>query len=399
MNYYFFSTALIFLLAGCKPNESPTVDPEVYYTCSMDPQVVEYKPGKCPICKMELTPVKINKGANQDELELSDQQITLGNIRTDTLEVSVLGEQLLLSATLNFDQRKTNSVSSRVMGRIDKLYYKNLGDFVLSGMPLYDLYSEELNSARHEYIQARENKNLLPEDELIKRDELIHNAKNKLILLGMTENQILQLNSLTTSTATTFLSPSSGYITELGVLEGDYTMAGGPLIKLADLSTLWAEAQIYSSQLNKVNIKSKALVRVPDLDNKEITGTIEFVTPELNADSRILLLRVTIPNPGGTLKPGMSAQIMLQGPREQVMAIPSDAAIRGQESATVWIQSGKNKFKPKMVNLGRELNDSLEILSGITAGELVVVRGAYLLNSEYILKKGADPMASHAHNH
>ena len=95
---------------------------DVYYTCSMDPQVVEQKPGKCPICKMDLTPVKKSNGTKKDEIQLSEQQIQLGNIQTDTIRTGTIGDRLVLTASLNFDQMKTSSVSSRVMGRIEKLY-------------------------------------------------------------------------------------------------------------------------------------------------------------------------------------------------------------------------------------------------------------------------------------
>ncbi|HNR06104.1 MAG TPA: efflux RND transporter periplasmic adaptor subunit [Saprospiraceae bacterium] len=397
MKSLIFSVILLFLLA-CNQKTGPVKDPELYYTCSMDPQVVEYKPGKCPICKMELTPVKISKGNRRDELELSDQQILLGNIQTDTLATSRIGKKILLNATLNFDQRKINSVSSRIMGRIEKLYYKNLGDYVVSGKPLYELYSEELNTARLEYLQALENKNTYPKDGQINMDHLIQNAKNKLILWGMSERQISEWTILSNPLATTFLSPSSGYITELNVLEGDYAMAGSLIVKLADLSTLWAEAQIYSSQMADVNLKSKALVRFPDLYNRDVSGTIEFMTPELKADSRILLLRVSIPNPDHTLKPGMQAQILLTSPLDQVLTLPLEAVLKDSRGSTVWVRSGKNKFRPRMVQEGRESEGNLEILSGIAPGEEVVTRGAYLLNSEYLFKKGADPMASHTHD-
>ncbi|HMC86481.1 MAG TPA: heavy metal-binding domain-containing protein, partial [Chitinophagaceae bacterium] len=117
--------------------------PDVYYTCSMHPQVHEAKPGKCPICKMEL--IAVNKSGNAtDEIELSDQQILLGNIQVDTIRNGSIGEQVVLAATLNFDQQNENVISSTVMGRVDKLYYKNIGDYVTKGAKLFDLYSEEL---------------------------------------------------------------------------------------------------------------------------------------------------------------------------------------------------------------------------------------------------------------
>src|ERR1700681_3232350 len=119
-------TAVLFAACKGRKGDAP-VDPDVYYTCSMDPQVKENKPGKCPICKMELTAVRKSNHKNTDEMELSEQQVQLGNIQVDTLGKSVVGNQVILNATLNFDQLKTSAVSARIAGRIEKLYFKNIG--------------------------------------------------------------------------------------------------------------------------------------------------------------------------------------------------------------------------------------------------------------------------------
>jgi Cu(I)/Ag(I) efflux system membrane fusion protein len=124
----FILLLLIVLLFGyCTPKEEKT-DSDVYYTCSMDPQVVETKPGNCPICKMPLTPVKKDQSMNEGGLHLSDQQIQLGNINTDILAEHELGDEIQLTGKLSVDQNKQWSISSRVMGRIDKLYIKNAGE-------------------------------------------------------------------------------------------------------------------------------------------------------------------------------------------------------------------------------------------------------------------------------
>ena len=122
---------------------------DVYYSCSMHPQVMESKPGNCPICGMPLTAVKKPK-VEADELELNDQQIQLGNISVDTIRSGNIGSQTVLTAVLNFDQTKTSAISSRVMGRVERLYFKNIGDYIRKGDRLYDLYSEDLNNAKEE---------------------------------------------------------------------------------------------------------------------------------------------------------------------------------------------------------------------------------------------------------
>lgn len=393
MRYIIIVSMFLFVFVSCKNKKEIPKDPDTYYTCSMDPQVVEYKPGKCPICKMNLTPVKKKNGESKDELQLSEQQIQLGNIQTDTIRNGTIGDQLVLTATLNFDQMKASSVSSRVMGRVEKLYYKNLGDYIKKGSPLYDLYSEELNNAKQEFILALDKKKAFTSESVIDFDQLIQSAKNKLLLWGLSEAQVNELTNTKKATpTTTFYSTANGYITQLDIREGDYVMEGGTIVKLADLSSLWAEAQVYTSQLAELNSNSIATVQLPDFDNKEIKGRIEFVNPEINPDTRINLIRVSIPNPGNQLKPGMPAYVLLKSPQRQTLSLPGDAVLRDGRGATVWLQTSPNTFKSVMVQTGLESDDRIEIKSGISNGDIIVTRGAYLLQSEFIFKKGANPM-------
>ncbi len=394
--YILFAAGLSLLACNNKP--ATAHDPDIYYTCSMDPQVVEHKPGKCPICKMDLTPVRKRAGEKEDELQLSDQQISLGNIQTDTVQQGSIGNQLVLTATLNFDQTSTRSISARVMGRVDRLYYKAEGDYVRRGAPLYAIYSEELNNAKQEYLLALERKKSFANETIIDFEQLLQSARTKLLLWGMSETAIEELEKAGRAEAlTTFYSPESGYITRIDVTEGNYVMEGGTLMTLADLSTIWAEAQVYTSQMWMINHGSIASVQIPDLGGMELNGRIEFINPEINPDTRINLLRISVPNSNHRLKPGMPAYVKLASPKRNSLLLPSDAVIRDSRGATAWVQTANNTFKPVMVGIGTESAGQVEILSGLNEGDVVVMSGAYLLHSEFVFKKGNDPMAGHNH--
>jgi Cu(I)/Ag(I) efflux system membrane fusion protein len=383
-------------IASCK-NKKTAKQEDIFYTCSMDPQVISDKPGKCPICGMQLTPVKKNSVKNTDDIELSDQQIQLGNIHVDTIRKAGMANTIELSGTLNSNASQSSSVSARVMGRIEKLYIKTTGDYISKGAPLYELYSEELNSAKQEYIAALQRKDLFKEQTLIDFDKLIESARTKLRLWGMTEKQVVALEKQKqASLTTTFYSTESGYITSLEVTEGGYVMEGGTIVQLTDLSTLWAEAQIYTSQLYKVPKGAVATVYIPGI-NEEIKGRIEFANPEVASDTRINLLRVVIPNRNNQLKPGMSVLVRVETTNINSLALPTDAIIHEAKGATVWLQTGKNRFRNAMVITGLETNGLTEITSGLKEGDIIVVEGTYLLHSEFIFKRGADPMATHNH--
>jgi membrane fusion protein, copper/silver efflux system len=394
-NWIFPVAFCLLIIISCKSKtKTVTTDPDIYYTCSMDPQVVESKPGKCPICHMDLTPVKkSNQQADNKELALSPEQMQLGNIKVDTIKTAFIGNEMILTGTLNFDQTKINDVSARVAGRIEKLYFKKIGDYVTKGAPLYEIYSEELNNAKQEYLLALQKKATL-DNSVINFDDVIDAAKNKLLLWGMSQQQIKSINkSVLANSRTTFFSTASGYITELNLQEGGYVAEGGSIVKLAGLTTLWVEAQVYATQLSQLNNAKDVVVEIPDFPGKKIPGKISFQNPELNAASRINLIRISIPNESNQLKPGMSAYIKVKTGGVNSLFLPSDAVLRDGKMAMVWVQTSQNKFKSIMVETGNESGNMIEIKSGIHQNDEVVTSGAYLLQSEYIFRKGADPMA------
>ncbi len=380
-----------FLLASCKTKEVKVTALDEYYTCSMHPQIMQDKPGTCPICHMDLIVVKKAKSA-ENEIILNEEQIKLGNIQTDSIKNGKISNQVVLTATVSTNEVKVKSMNSRIMGRIDHLYFKNVGDYVTQGSAIYNLYSEELNNTKQEYLVALEKQQTLG-NSIIDFNRLIQSTKTKLLLWGISEKQINELTKTKKiNTLTTFYSNASGYITELPVFEGQYVAEGNTILKIADLSNLWVEAQVYTSQLSNINLVGEAIITIPDFPGKEWKGKIEFANPEINSASRINLIRLNIENSNGQLKPGMPAYVTIKNKTINSLTLPSNAVLRDGKMNTVWIKNGTNKFKRKMVEIGVENEDRIEIKSGLNNGDIVVINGAYLLQSEFIFKKGADVM-------
>jgi membrane fusion protein, copper/silver efflux system len=388
---YILALSMVLILVACKTKKKDVVDlKDHYYTCSMHPQIMEEKPGKCPICGMTLIAVEKSQGQPENMIMLSDQQIHLGNIQVDTLGKGKIGNTHVFNATLTVDETKSMAISSRVSGRIDKLYFKNTGDYIKKGDRLYDLYSEALNNAKQEYILNLEKEKLL-DHSIIDFKQLVESAKNKLLLWGMNAEQITALGKTKqASPLTTFYSPATGTITSFESHEGEYITEGGTIVRLADLSSLWAEAQVYTSQLSELDAKGTAVVQLPDF-GKEIAGRIELVNPEINPDTRINLVRVAIQNKDDQLKPGMNAYVVITSRQTTVLTLPASAVIRNEHNNIVWLQTGHNTYKSISVKTGKEDGDRVEILSGLKSGDIVVTSGAYLINSEYIFKRGSNP--------
>jgi Cu(I)/Ag(I) efflux system membrane fusion protein len=365
-----------------------------FYTCSMDPQIKEDKPGKCPICHMELTPIE-HSDTEADEISLSKQQIQLGNITTQTISEANTSLEQSYTGVLILNQEKIKTISVRSMGRIEKLFFKSAGDYVNKGEPAYVLYSEDIAIAKQDYVLAYKQLSM-PGDFGKNAKNLLNAAKQKLLFFGLTNAQIENIkNSKEVSPYTTFYSTYSGTITELLMTEGSYAMEGSGIIKLADLSTLWLETQVNVNYAKNLKLGQNANISFADFPEKNINAKVSFINPEINPDSRLLLIRMEIPNPNLLLKPGMQAIAKLSQPKQKGLFIPIDAVIREENAAYIWVEKRPGVFENLMVETGVETNGMIEIKSEIDAAKKVVITGAYAINSEYIFRKGTDPMAGH----
>lgn len=222
LSYILLFAGLLFTACSSSSDEH-AADPDIYYTCSMDPQVIEHHPGKCPICHMELTPMKRSQADKEGQVRLSMEQIKLGNISTDTVREGGVAAHAVFSGALALDQDQVTMVSAWVGGRIERLYHKTLGEHVRQGEPLFDIYSETMNLTKQEYCTAALSVANGATDSLVMRA-----AAQRLKLWGLTDAQITKLTtggSLPVNT--TILSPASGIITALPVLEGGQVPDGG----------------------------------------------------------------------------------------------------------------------------------------------------------------------------
>jgi Cu(I)/Ag(I) efflux system membrane fusion protein len=386
--------AATLLLAACtKP--APPVEENVYYTCSMDPQVMEQRPGPCPICKMPLVRVEIAADKKENEVKLSEEQIRLANIQTDMVRLQALGEEITLAATLRENQNGINTVTARLAGRLDRLFVRNAGEYVRVGQAVFELYSEDLAAAQQDYLLALKSKSRYGSTDL-DFARIAEAAHNKLLLWGMTEAQLQEIEqSGIPKNTVTFYSRYSGYVMEAPPAEGSYVAEGSAVLKLADLRTLWAEAQLYVSDLPFLAQTREASVTLPYYPGRILSGKVSFVNPNLEAASKIVLTRVEISNPSGEYQPGMQAWITLKGKTRRAIAVPTNALIQDSRGVTLWIKNVTGGFEGRMVRIGIANEDYTEIVEGLQVGETVVVSGAYLLQSELVFKKGADPMAGH----
>ncbi len=401
MNSIKIAIGLIALLglAACKPKPPQQViakqQAKAYYTCSMHPQVHEEHPGNCPICGMKLIKVELtgNDAMSSNKITLTATQIQLAGIQTDTVREENTGVQKTLTGTVTTDENKTEELSARVAGRIQQLFVRTVGERITAGQPVFTIYSEDLQEAEKEYLLAKQQQKVLHNPD-VDYKQLISAAESKLHLWGLTSEQIKRLAKSGKAQATaTVLSKISGTVSDIAVHEGDYVTEGMTILKTQALNSLWVEAQLYSGETAHYHVNDRASVAFPDLNGQVINGKVEFINPELSDQSKVDLIRVSISNPQGLVRPGMLAYISVGSEGDRNLAIPASAVLTDGKGSIAWVKNADGSFSPKMISVGAGNQSYLPVISGLKLGEVVVTSGVYLLNSESIFKNGSDQMA------
>lgn len=374
--------AIIFLSCGRK-NKTEHAHVTILYTCSMHPQIVQANPGTCPICGMVL--VKKSTGTNDDSIMLNETQMELANIKTTVAHLQPVGETTQLEGKLMMNENATEVVSSRVSGRIEKLYFKEVGQRVEQGQLLYEIYSEQLLTLQQEYLLT------CRQYEEIKQSRyelLVKAAEKKLALLGMTTEQIEQLTNEKKSTSRmAFHAPTSGVIDRIAIAEGEYVSEGSELFRMQKLNQLWVEAELYGHETSLVKLNDRVRVQVSGFENEPIEGKIIFISPEFRKGSQLITLRALIDNQKQNYLAGMHAIMTLTPSPKKVIALPVDAVIRDAHGSQLWIEKQKGIFQPREVKTGIENVENVEITQGLKENERVVISGAYRLYSERIFKQ------------
>jgi membrane fusion protein, copper/silver efflux system len=372
----------IFFGGNDAPKSATEQTTATVWTCSMDPQIRMAEPGNCPLCGMALIPLENNHSeADPNALQMTENAMKLANIQTMVVGSKEASKELRLNGKVQIDERKLYAQSTHIPGRIEQLSINFTGEKVNRGQRLGMVYSPELVTAQEELLQAYSIRSSQP--------ELFDAAKQKLRNWKIGDKSINRILSSGKPIQQFPISADvSGIVTAKKVELGDYVDRGMPLYEIADLSSVWILFDVYESDIPWVKVGDKVSYTIQSLPGETFEGTISFLDPMINPQTRVATARIEVKNATNKLKPEMFASGIVKnninktGTKEIV--IPKSAVMWTGERSIVYVKStseNKVNFKLQEVMLGPSLGDAYVIKSGLENGEEIVINGTFTVDA------------------
>jgi Cu(I)/Ag(I) efflux system membrane fusion protein len=339
---------------------------------------------------MDYVPVYEGEEPHGPELKIALDKVQKLGVITEAAALRNLSLTVRAFGTLDIDERTQSTVTPRFEGWIQRLHVNTTGQAVQRGQPLMEVYSPDLVAAQQEYLVASKGaaalKDASPESQANMRN-LIEGSIQRLRIWGIADEELALLRAEgKPRNEMTLRSPASGIVVEKPALQGMRFMPGELLYKISDLSSLWVLADVFEQDLGLIRQGQVAAIRLNAFPDKVFRGTVAFIYPTVNAETRTAKVRIELPNPGQVLKPAMYASVEFLTGHGRRLSIPDSAVLDSGTRQTVLVSRGEGLFEPREVRLGVRGDGYVEVLAGVKAGEKLVVNANFLIDSESNLK-------------
>ena len=371
------------------------------YTCGMHPMIVVDEPGLCPVCQMDLTPLKqgnSGSGGGGQIIEIDPVTSQKMGIRTALVERKDLVRTVHTVGVVDYEEPGQHVINCKIDGWVEKLYVNETGQNVEQGQPLLDIYSPALVAAQEELLLAIKNLKAMSKsgfpNATIDAERLLDAARMRLELWDISRQQIARLEETgQVQKALTIHAPAAGVVSKKLVRDGEFVQAGRELLEISDLSKVWVYAYIYEYEVPWVKTGQHANVTFPS-SREPVMGRISTIYPYLDKRSRTIRARIDLDNTELKLKPDMYADIeIFTDPTQDVISIPSEAVLYTGKQERVFVALGEGKFEPRLVKVGvQDESGYIEIVEGVSEGEKVVTSAQFMLDSESKLREALQKM-------
>ena len=389
-----WTTLIVLLALGCGPSPAPaghepvgdSRSTEGDYYCPMHPSYRSARPGNCPICNMALVREAKTGPESVEPLPPGRASVVIDaaareriGLSTSVVERKPFARTIRAAGRVETDERTLSVVSLRFGGWIEALRVAATGDPVRVGDVLASVYAPELLEAERTYLAARKS---LPEGDAVARA-----ARDRLLLSGLTEEQVRDLESRTEAPRTTeILARSSGVVTRRDAIQGKRFEAGEALFEIADLSNVWVTAEVYEEELPLVRGGMPASIEIAGTEARALAGKVDSVLPTISESTRTARVRIVVANPAGSLRPGAFATVALAADLGEQVQVDVDAVLDTGTRQIAYVESSGGRFEPRAVRLGARSSGRAVVLSGLDPGERVVSHATFLVDSESRLR-------------
>lgn len=355
-------------------------------------------PDKSPVPKkdaMGMDYIPVYEGDAADDtgtVNISLAKVQKLGVRTELVELRDLSRIVRAVGTIRPDERRLYVVNTKFEGWIERLLVNATGQAVQRGQPLMEVYAPELVVVQQEYLLAWRWLQAMSSASGPARTsakQLADAALQRLRNWDISADQVTRLqNADTVSRTLTLRAPADGIVMEKMAVEGMRFMAGEPLYRIADLSTVWLIADVFEQDLGSLRQDQNAKITVNAYPNDTFTGKVDFIYPTVSKDTRTGRVRVVIPNPDGRLKTDMYANVEFAAAigAGQVLTVPDSAIIDDGTRQLVLVERGEGTYEPRGVKLGAKGEGYYAVRDGLTVGERVVVAANFLIDAESNLR-------------
>ena len=372
------------------------------FICPMHPQILTDHKGECPICGMDLVPAGTSAtpaaaaAAGVPGLvpvELSADRVQLMGMRTSVATQEKFGTSVRAVGFVTPTEDGLVSINIRYSGWVDSLQVVQTGQLVQKGDVLVTLYSPEILNAQTVFLNTIKWSDKRPQggNAPAVTTDYEREPRLRLELIGVAPQDVDAIIASGQPLKTMPVrAPSRGYVARKNVLKGYFVQAGTEMFQLADLSTVWVLLDVQESDLARVRVGQKATFSSSSTPGKKYSGRVSFIYPALNTGSRTLQARVELQNPRLELRPGMFGDVALETSADDAVVIPAEALVDTGEHRYVFVDRGSGRFEPRAVKTGASGEGKVVILEGLAAGERVVTKANFLLDSESRLRAAVE---------
>ena len=374
-----------------KPAPAANERKPLYWVDPMHPWYKSDKPGIAPDCGMKLVPVYTALEEKPGTVGIPPEKQQLMGVTYGAAEYETATGSIRAAARVMLDETRIAKVQTKLEGWVDQVFADFTGKLVQKGDPLLSLYSPEALATQEEFLLATKAQQLMqdnPVHEMLGSTEnLVAAAKKRLELWDISDLQIDEISrSGQTLKNLTLYSPISGFVMERNAFPSQRVTPDTVLYTVADLSTVWVTADVFEYEAVDIHLNQPATLTLAYLPGRTFHGRVSYILPQVDPTTRTLKVRVEFANPGYALKPDMYGEVEFQTGGARKLVVPQSAVLNSGDHQTVFVDRGNSYFEPRAVKIGEQMNGRIEILSGLKAGERIIISGNFLMDSESRLK-------------